>query len=148
MARAGAWPVLLALSFAGIGASGYLTYSHYADSPAECAGVGSCDLVQTSEYADILGVPVALLGLGFFVSLAALALARLVLGGERLPWAQPAAFSMALAGLAFVTYLTYIELFVLEAICPWCVATAAVTAAVFAVTAREAVRDVRSAAGT
>lgn len=129
------WLLLVPLSLGGLAASAYLTYSHYADRPTECAGVGSCEFVQTSEYADILGVPVALLGLLFFLAFGALVLTRLAAGPGRLPWAQPAAFSMALGGLAFVTYLTYVELFVIDAICPWCVATAVFAAACFAITA-------------
>jgi uncharacterized membrane protein len=46
---------------------------------------------------------------------------------------------MCLGGLAFVTYLTYVELFVIDAICVWCVATAAITALCFVVTVWEAV---------
>ena len=122
-----AWLLLVLLSIAGLGASGYLTYSHYADKPTACAGIGSCEYVQTSEYSEILGVPVALLGLLFFVAFGALALVRLVRGPDDPDWAQPAAFSMTLGGTAFVSYLTYVELFVIDAICPWCVATAVIT---------------------
>lgn len=119
------------LALPGIGVAAYLTYSHWADRPTVCAGVGECELVQTSEYSDIAGVPVALLGLIYFVAMALLALAR-VNRIERMPdaleWAQPVALSMALAATAFVAYLTYVELFVLEAICVWCVVLAALTA--------------------
>ncbi len=51
-----------------------------------------------------------------------------------LEWVQPAALSMALAATAFVAYLTYVELFVLEAICIWCVGLATLTAASLALT--------------
>jgi uncharacterized membrane protein len=79
------------------------------------------------------GVPVALLGLLFFVSLLSLVVFRLKRGpGEDL-WAKPAAFSITLGGTAFVGYLTYVELFVIDAICIWCVATASITAACLAV---------------
>lgn len=137
-----AWLLLVPFSLGGLGTSAYLTYSHYADQPTECAGVGSCEYVQTSEYSDILGVPVAILGLLFFIAFTALVVARLATGPDRLQWAQPIAFSMALGGLAFVTYLTYVELFIIDAICPWCVATAAFTAACFALTAAGAARPV------
>ena len=123
------WMVLIPLSLAGLGTSGYLTYSHYADQPTVCAGIGSCEFVQTSEYSEIMGVPVALMGLLFFVALAALSLSRIVIGRRELEWALPVAFSMALGGTAFVTYLTYVELFVIDAICVWCVVTASITVA-------------------
>jgi uncharacterized membrane protein len=51
-----------------------------------------------------------------------------------LEWVQPAALSMALAATAFIAYLTYVELFILEAICVWCVALAILTVASLALT--------------
>ncbi len=123
------WLLLIPLSLAGLGTSGYLTYSRYADEATVCAGIGSCELVQTSEYSAILGVPVALMGLLFFVGMGALSLLRVALWQRDIEWARPAAFSMALGGTAFVTYLTYVELFVIDAICIWCVVTACITAA-------------------
>jgi uncharacterized membrane protein len=123
------WLVLIPLSLAGLGTSSYLTYSHYADQATVCAGVGSCEFVQSSEYSEIIGVPVALMGLLFFFALAALSLLRVILWQREVEWARPLAFSMSLGGTAFVSYLTYVELFVIDAICVWCVATAALTIA-------------------
>ena len=121
------WLALAVLSLPGIGVSTYLTYSHYADEATICAGVGSCELVQTSEYSAIVGIPVALMGLAYFVGVAMLALARLLRVPLALDWATPAVFTMAMGGTAFVGYLTAVELFVLEAICPWCVSVAVMT---------------------
>jgi uncharacterized membrane protein len=118
------------LGLPGSGVAAYLTYSHWADRTTVCGGIGECELVQTSEYSDIAGVPVALLGLLYFVAMALVAMARL----SRIKWmpddwewTRPAILSMALAATAFVAYLTYVELFVLEAICVWCVALASLT---------------------
>lgn len=119
---------------AGIGTSAYLTYSHYADKATVCAGVGSCEFVQTSSYSKMAGVPVPLMGLLFFVALISLSVMQLVKRGPEDEWAKPAAFSLALGGTAFVSYLTFVELFVIDAICVWCVGTAIITAACFAVT--------------
>lgn len=128
------WVGLALLGLPGSAVAAYLTYSYWADRPTVCAGIGECELVQTSEYADIVGVPVALLGLLYFVAMSMLALARI----RRMPgtpeWGQPAALSMALAAAAFAAYLTYVELFILEAICVWCVALATLTAASLALT--------------
>lgn len=121
------WLALAALSLPGMGASAYLTYSHYVDEPTVCAGIGSCEYVQTSEYSDVAGVPVALMGLGYFIAVALLASARLLRVQSALDWATPAAFTMAIGGTAFVAYLTFVELFVIDAICPWCVAVAIMT---------------------
>ncbi len=76
------WVALALLAVPGLGTSSYLTYSHYADEATICAGVGSCELVQTSSYSTIAGVPVALMGLLYFIAVAALAAARLL----RIPW--------------------------------------------------------------
>ena len=69
------------------------------------------------------------MGLLFFVGLGALSLMQVILWQRDIEWARPLAFSMALGGTAFVTYLTYVELFVIDAICIWCVVTACITAA-------------------
>jgi uncharacterized membrane protein len=122
------WLALALLSLPGMGVSAYLTYSHYVDEPTICAGIGSCETVQTSEYSEVAGVPVALMGLGYFVAIAVLALARLADIPAALDWGTPVAFTMALAGTAFVSYLTYVELFVINAVCPWCVSVAVMTA--------------------
>jgi uncharacterized membrane protein len=128
------WVGLALLGPPGSAVAAYLTYSHWADKPTECVGIGECELVQTSEYSDIAGVPVALLGLLFFLAMPVLALALIRRMPVALEWAQPVALSMALAATAFVAYLTYVELFVLEAICPWCVALATLTVASLAMT--------------
>jgi len=134
------WLALILLAVPGLGASSYLTYSHYADEATICAGVGSCELVQTSSYSAIAGVPVALMGLLYFIAVAALAAARILRLPLAVDWGTPVLFTMAIGGTAFVTYLTYIEIFVLEAICPWCVSVAVMTviSLCFAVWARAA----------
>lgn len=121
------WLTLALISLPGIGASAYLTYSHYVDEPTVCAGIGSCEYVQTSEYSEVAGVPVALIGLAYFMVVALLASARLLRVAPALEWATPAVFTMAIGGTAFVAYLTFVELFVIDAICPWCVAVAVMT---------------------
>ncbi|HET9475989.1 MAG TPA: vitamin K epoxide reductase family protein, partial [Dehalococcoidia bacterium] len=96
------WLALLVLSLPGMAASVYLTYSHYVDEPTVCAGIGSCEYVQTSEYSKVAGVPVALMGLGYFIAIAVLALARILRFAPALEWGTPVAFTMAIGGTAFV----------------------------------------------
>jgi uncharacterized membrane protein len=122
------------LAMAGMGVAAYLTYSHYANQPIACAGLGGCATVENSEYSTIIGIPVAVLGVLFCAALLALVLTRLV----RLPlaeeWAPVAAFSMTLAGVAFAAYLTYIELFVVEDICIWCASFAGIVTVAWLIT--------------
>ena len=107
---------------------GYLTYLRWADRPAACYGIGECGSVQTSSYSEVAGVPVALLGLLYFIAVSALAVARLKLPRGELAWAPPAALSLALAATGFAAYLAYVEVSVLDALCAWCMVMAALTA--------------------
>lgn len=108
----------IGLALAGIAVAGYLTWVHYADLEAVCVGGGGgCERVQSSDYAELAGVPVALLGLVGYVAIAA----ALVAPGEA---ARMGAALLALAGAGFSLYLTWLELFEIEAICQWCVASA------------------------
>jgi uncharacterized membrane protein len=112
----------LALTVAGIALAGYLTIVHYRANLLVC-GISSCHTVQASKYAVFLGIPVALLGLAMYVALAGLALLRLR-RPARADQATYAVFLLAFAGLLFSGYLTAIELWVINAICQWCVVSA------------------------
>ena len=96
-------------------------------------GTGGCETVQTSAYAVFLGIPVAFYGVAGYVALLVVSLV-----GLQPAWVQrrgPAILLAALSGLglAFTLYLTYLELFVIHAICRWCVASAVVIALIFGV---------------
>ena len=121
--------LLLALAAGGLGVSVYLTYTHWADETVACAGFGSCELVQTSEYATLGPVPVALLGALMYAGLGGLALLTLWRRPSEPDWPILAFWAGALAGVAYSAYLTYVELFVLEAICIWCVVSAVIVTA-------------------
>ena len=112
----------LAVALGGIAVSAYLTLVHFRDDLLVCA-VGGCHTVQKSPYAELEGVPVAVLGLGMFVAIVLLGLARQM----RPDWSETvtlATFGLALAGTVFTIYLTYLELIVIHAVCQWCVLTA------------------------
>jgi uncharacterized membrane protein len=110
------------LAAIGIGIAGYLTYVHYAGiNPICVAGGGGCEKVQTSKWADLGGIPVAVLGLVGYVCILASLLLPEDLG-------QMVAALLSLIGLGFSAYLTYRELFTIHAVCQWCVASAVVMA--------------------
>jgi len=94
-------------------------------------GTGSCEAVQTSRYAVVFGVPVALVGVAGYAVLVAVGLVGLqpAFAADRRITLALAALSTA--GLGFTLYLTYLELFVLHAVCRWCVASAAVITAIW-----------------
>ncbi len=117
-----------ALGLAGLAIAIYLTVVHYDHSSPVCVGGGGgCEKVQSSDYAELAGVPVAVLGtIGY-----ALILASLLVPGDA---GRFAGALLGLVGVGFSVYLTYLELFVIDAICQWCVASAVVMAALAAVT--------------
>jgi uncharacterized membrane protein len=111
--------VAIVLALIGLGVAAYLTYVHYEDINPVCGLGGDCEKVQTSEWADLAGVPVALLGLIGYATI----LATLFVEREE---ALIAGALIALVGFGFSAYLTYRELFSIDAICPWCVASAVI----------------------
>jgi uncharacterized membrane protein len=94
-------------------------------------GAGGCDQVQTSRYAELFGIPVAFYGVVGYAALLAVALLGLrpaLLGDRRITVALGA---LATCGVAFSLYLTYLELFVIRAICRWCVASAVIVTVIW-----------------
>lgn len=112
----------------GAAIAAYLTYVHYAHTAPICT-TGGCETVQKSKYAELAGVPVALLGLITYVVLLALAFVR----GLN---AAVAGVFVALVGVAFSGYLLWAQLGPIDAICQWCLGndvTIAVVAALYVV---------------
>ncbi|HEX9611314.1 MAG TPA: vitamin K epoxide reductase family protein [Gemmatimonadales bacterium] len=103
-------------------------------------GAGGCETVQTSRWAELLGLPVALYGVVGYAVLFALSLAALqprLVTSRRLTWTVAA---LATVGFLFTVYLTYLELFVINALCRWCVVSAVIMTAIWVV----AVLDLRA----
>ena len=96
-------------------------------------GGGGCERVQASDWAELAGVPVAVLGLGGYVAI----LASLALPEE--PGSMVAAF-FSLVGFGFSAWLTYVELEKIDAVCQWCVASAVVMTALAVVSVARILR--------
>ena len=109
----------------GIGFAAYLTYVHYTHTSPICTA-GGCEKVQHSSYAELRGVPVALLGLVAYVVVLATAAVR------GLPAAALGAV-VGLVGVAFSGYLLWAQLARIHAICQWCVGNDAIVALLAAV---------------
>ena len=124
----------IAISVVGIAIAGYLTYVHYAGISPVCEIAHGCEKVQTSEWSKVGGVPVALLGLLGYVAI----LAALSIPGEL---AMTAAAGLAVVGAGFSAYLTYREVFTIEAICIWCVASAVLMLALAVLTVARLARQ-------
>jgi uncharacterized membrane protein len=119
---------LAALALLGLAVATYLTIEHARGAAPICTTGGGCEVVAKSDYATIMGVPVAALGLAAYVALLACALLPGDLAGVL-------GFAIALGGFGFSLYLTYLELFVIDAICQWCVGSAVIMTGCLVVTA-------------
>ncbi len=124
-------PAMPILALLGLGVALYMTYVETQNAVAVCGPIGDCNAVQSSPFATLFGVlPVGLFGalgyVGILVAWAANrfgppALARL---------AGPALLGMGLFGVIFSIYLTYLELFIIKAVCIWCLSSAVLIALV------------------
>jgi uncharacterized membrane protein len=121
--------VIAAFALLGLAISIYLTWVHYAGIDPVCTGISDCERVQTSDYAELLGIPVAVLGVvGYAALLASLR--------------GPIELTVLLAYLAvtFSAYLTWAELFRIDAVCQWCVVSALASLAIAVLATLEALR--------
>jgi uncharacterized membrane protein len=123
------------LALAGIFLSVYLLLHRlgaYGGGGLLCGPGGGCDVVQSSRWAVFLGLPVAGWGVGWYVAVFAMAMVGVHAGRAAARWPDRLLLVLAGGGLLFTGYLTYLELFVIEAICRWCVASAVLVIAIFA----------------
>lgn len=124
----------LVLSLAGLGVSAYLTVAHFAHVPLVCSDTGlvNCERVTTSPQSYFLGIPVAFLGLLFFVGMTAINLPVLWRATDRR--VHVVRLAMAVVGMCFVLYLVATELLVIKNICLWCTSVHAITFLLFVLT--------------
>ena len=114
------------VALAGLAVAGYLTWVHFDDAALVCVAGGGCETVQESEYAEIAGIPVAALGMVAYAVVLALV-------AWDSPTARLGAAMLAFVGLAFSLYLLALQLFVIDAVCVWCLANDVVIAPLLAV---------------
>ena len=116
--------IMMGLCILGILIAAYLTYTGYTNSEIYCVGGSTgCDTVQQSRYSKIAGVPVALIGVLGYITI----LAVLIYEETKGPLSDNGpllTFAFTLIGILYSAYLTYLELFVILAICQYCVASA------------------------
>ncbi len=126
----------LLLALAGLGVSTYLTIAHFTQSTlagcSETAGLVDCTKVTTSAQSYVFGIPVAVLGLAFYLFMVAI----------MSPWAWRATrrevhlarIGALVVGMGFVLYLLYAELFLIGSICLYCTSVHALTFLLFVLT--------------
>jgi uncharacterized membrane protein/thiol-disulfide isomerase/thioredoxin len=97
---------------------------------AVCGPIGDCNAVQASPYAQIAGVPVALLGILNYLVMMLLWAAIRYTKGQPANLALLGLIGLGMAGVFFSIYLTILELFVIRAVCAWCVSSAVIVTAI------------------
>jgi uncharacterized membrane protein len=113
----------------GIGVATYIAIVEAGGGAPVCVAGGSgCHTVAESSYSHLLGVNIAVFGVLGYVLLGAAALLR----GDA---ARMAGFGISLAGFGYSVFLTYLEIFKIEAICQWCVASAVLMTILFGLNA-------------
>ena len=126
------WLRWISLALTGLGAldAAYLSYIKLAHVEAICRGVGNCEAANSSVYAEMGGIPIAVLGLAAYLAILVLLLLepRLAVLED---YAPLAVFGLALTGTLYSAYLTYVELFVIHAICPFCATSAVLISGLF-----------------
>ena len=131
-------PTALVLAVLGLADSVYLTFEHYTGSKTlacSSGGLFNCHAVTTSDYAYLpvgSGVPVALLGLLFFIGITALCLPQLWDRSRGIDLLRLLALGV---GVLMVLWLVYVELFKLSQICPYCTGVHAITVVLFGIVA-------------
>jgi uncharacterized membrane protein len=125
--------IVAALALAGIFVALYLLLYKIGIVGNLSCSIGSCETVNTSKWAVFLGAPVAAWGVGFYVVMFCLALVSL-----QVRYADSYSMSKLLVfvsgvGFVFSAWLTFLELFVIHAICQWCVISAIIVTLIFVV---------------
>ena len=132
--------MLMALvALIGVFVSLYLTLYKLGYIGTLACGTGSCETVQLSKWGDFLGMPVAAWGVGYYLVVLALCLAGLQERFLDSPRLTNALVLVTGAGVLFSIWLTYLELFVIHAICRWCVGSAVCMALLSALTVQRLV---------
>ncbi|MDP3758799.1 MAG: vitamin K epoxide reductase family protein, partial [Candidatus Daviesbacteria bacterium] len=115
------------LSLLGLGVASFLFYEYQIAGTIVCPTGQGCDIVRLSPYSSFFGISIPLLGIVFYLTVAVLAVVRTQALFSKIHKLQ---LLIASAGVGFGIYLTYLELFVIKAICFWCVLSFTISLAI------------------
>ncbi|NPA26359.1 MAG: vitamin K epoxide reductase family protein [Chloroflexi bacterium] len=113
--------LMIGLALLGLLDASYLTWLKFAH--ATC-GVGGCDVVNSSPYAELFGIPIALFGALTYGVILFLLWIEPRLAQTWAEYARYAVFGITFFGVVYSAYLTYVEIAIIQAICPFCVVSA------------------------
>lgn len=120
------WLVPL-LALVGLGVASYLAYVEVNQVSAVCGPIGECNIVQSSSYAKLFGIPIAVLGVLSYVAILLLWFGQRYLPARTSSWCSLGLVLLTIFGTLFSIYLTLLEIFVIEAVCLWCLSSAVLT---------------------
>ena len=129
--------IIAALALGGLGLATYLAMYKLGFIGTLACGAGGCETVQLSRWATLLGLPVAVWGVGFYLVLFGVALLGTTERFVEATWVSHALLMLTGWGVVFSAWLTYLELYVIHAICRFCVVSAVLVAVLFIVSVLE-----------
>ena len=132
--------ICIALAVLGLLVSIYMTIFKLTENQKMCLGNGGCSVVNSSKYAEVYGIPVAIVGIGGYLAILGILLSErrnsfLHQNGTML------LFGLALIGFLFTVYLIYVELALIHALCPFCVTSQITMTLLFILTVTRLVRQ-------
>ena len=122
--------ITIALTIIGLLVSIYMTIYKFTNNESMCIGSSGCSEVNASRYSEINGIPVAVLGVVGYAAILALLFLE-----QRPGFIQENGsmifFGISLIGFLFTLYLIYLEIALIKAYCPFCLASQAVMIVIF-----------------
>ena len=113
----------IVITLIGLAVSIYMTIYKLTGNETMCIGSGDCNIVNNSPYADVYGIPVAAFGVGGYLAILAVLILEKKGGAFFKQNATMVNFGLGLIGFLFTVYLIYLEIFVIKALCPFCLAS-------------------------
>lgn len=129
--------IIAALALGGVGLATYLAMYKLGMIGTLACSVGQCELVNLSKWALLAGIPVAVWGVGFYVALFLVAFLGTTQRFVDAEWVSHALLALTGWGVLFSSWLTYLELFVINAVCMFCVISAVLVLVLFGVSVLE-----------
>lgn len=125
------WYPITALILAGVGFADatYLTVEHYTSFSLPCSITNGCEAVTNSVYSLMFGIPVALLGSLYYVSVLIAIYVMLEFGAKQ--YLKYVALAST-AGFVFSLWFVYVQIFLIGAICQYCMISACTSTLLFA----------------
>jgi uncharacterized membrane protein len=133
--------VLIALSVIGVLDSIYMTIYKLTNNNSMCLGSGDCSTVNASRYAEVNGIPVALIGVVGYLAILAVLVLEGRGGGFFKENGSLLVFGLSLTGFLFTVWLIYVEIALIKAICPFCLVSQITMTLIFLLSTYRLVRQ-------